>query len=81
MLWPIETLLMDDGLCGVDCLLHWFMSDGRRLYVVFQGTRADNIPYEKKVEGAKKGSQKSAESRQEASERRHAEHPESYGSS
>jgi len=46
-----------------------------------QGTSADNIPYDKKLEGAKKGSQKSAESRHAASERRHAEHPESYGSS
>lgn len=32
----------------------------------------------KKVEGGHKGGQRSGEVRHEASERRHAEHPESY---
>jgi hypothetical protein len=48
---------------------------------MLQGTRADNIPFEKKQEGGKKGGQRSGEVRHEASERRQREHPESYGSS
>lgn len=62
-------------------LLFEVFSSSHPARLMLQGTTADNISFEKKQEGGKKGGQRSGEVRHEASERRQREHPESYGSS